>query len=101
MSSRISRCVGSFLTPAYSYCSNLSFILVITVLAWRLSGSEISDYGDNVMDALLLAPTIFPILYAAIVGKFMRSCALQYAERGATLGVSTPIYIPTHRTHWV
>lgn len=38
--------------------------------------------------AIKLSPTVFPIIFAAIIGKFFRALGLYGAERGIRLGVS-------------
>jgi hypothetical protein len=52
-----------------------------------LNKQPISAYGENVKAITLLSPTIFPIIYAAILGKLLRRIGLFKAERGTTLGV--------------
>ncbi|CAD6588389.1 MAG: hypothetical protein ASARMPREDX12_003254 [Alectoria sarmentosa] len=59
---------------------------VLSIVATRLSGSPISAGGDKVKAAITLGPTLFPILFAAIVGRSLRSLASFQAERGAKLG---------------
>ncbi|KAH0425215.1 hypothetical protein CcaCcLH18_11108 [Colletotrichum camelliae] len=44
-----------------------------------------SIIGDRVRDALLLSPTIFPIVFAAICGKAMKSIALYKSQSGMSL----------------
>ncbi|KAF6814340.1 hypothetical protein CPLU01_14422 [Colletotrichum plurivorum] len=44
-----------------------------------------SAAGDKIQDALLLSPTIFPILFAAICGKGMKSIALYKSQTGISL----------------
>ncbi|KAL2811248.1 hypothetical protein BJX63DRAFT_433540 [Aspergillus granulosus] len=51
-----------------------------------LHGEEVSDYGAKVIQATNLAPSIFPIVFAAIVGNMMRSWALWKAEKCTSLG---------------
>ncbi|KAL4879215.1 hypothetical protein BJY04DRAFT_220333 [Aspergillus karnatakaensis] len=60
---------------------------VLAILAIRLDGKEISDYGDIVTQATQLGPTVFPIVFAAIVGALMRSYGLWKAQNCATLGL--------------
>ncbi|KAL4881170.1 hypothetical protein BJY04DRAFT_218349 [Aspergillus karnatakaensis] len=60
--------------------------LALAISVIRLDGDEISDYGAQVIQATNLAPSIFPIVFAAIVGGMMRSFALWRAERCSSLG---------------
>jgi hypothetical protein len=53
-----------------------------------LNNKPISPYGEKVKAITLLSPTIFPIIYAAILGKMLRRVGLFKAERGTTMGVS-------------
>lgn len=41
--------------------------------------------GDRILDALLLSPTVFPIVFAAICGRAMKSIALYQSQKGASL----------------
>ncbi|KAF1848693.1 uncharacterized protein K460DRAFT_427888, partial [Cucurbitaria berberidis CBS 394.84] len=60
---------------------------VIAGLCIGLNGKPISSYGSDVKSITLLSPTIFPIIYAAILGKLLRRLGLYKAERGTTIGV--------------
>jgi hypothetical protein len=46
-----------------------------------------SSYGENLYAITLISPSIFPIVYAAILGKTLRRIGLFKAERSASLGV--------------
>lgn len=46
-----------------------------------------SAYDQNIKAITPLLPTIFPISYAAILGKFLRRIGLFKAERSSTGGV--------------
>ncbi|KAK6343784.1 hypothetical protein TWF696_007446 [Orbilia brochopaga] len=65
--------------------------LVMPILAYRLDGTEVDDtkedwgYGGRVLNLIQYGPTIFPIIFAAITGHFLRAVALRLAERGTTL----------------
>ncbi|RHZ63340.1 hypothetical protein CDV55_100195, partial [Aspergillus turcosus] len=61
--------------------------LVLAILAIRLDGTQVSQYGDGIIQATQLLPSIFPIVFAAIVGGLMRNYALWRAENCAPLGV--------------
>jgi hypothetical protein len=54
--------------------------------AARLDGKEISVYGEKLEETLLLSPTIFPLIFAALMGRFFRHLGVYLAERGTTLG---------------
>ncbi len=57
-------------------------------MAVRLDEMPLSTYGRHVQEVILLAPTIFPLAFAALVGRSLKRIALWKAERGTTLGVS-------------
>ncbi|KAJ8114504.1 hypothetical protein OPT61_g3640 [Boeremia exigua] len=59
---------------------------IIACLCLSLDKQRVSKYGEDVKSITLLSPTIFPIVYAAILGKMLRRLALFKAERNATLG---------------
>ncbi|KAF2625690.1 hypothetical protein BU25DRAFT_345329 [Macroventuria anomochaeta] len=60
--------------------------VVITTLALSLHHAPRSPSGDRVQSYILLAPTIFPIVYAAILGRTLRRVGLYMAEKGSTVG---------------
>ncbi|KZM20786.1 hypothetical protein ST47_g8099 [Ascochyta rabiei] len=62
------------------------FFLVIASLSLSLDGKPISSFGQNIKAITLLSPTIFPIVYAAILGKVLRRIGLFKAERSSTIG---------------
>jgi hypothetical protein len=64
-----------------------------------LNGQPVSTYGETVKAITLLAPTIFPIIYAAILGKLLRRIGLFRAERGTTLGVRFHCTLPSSETN--
>ncbi|EGX45300.1 hypothetical protein TWF173_010964 [Orbilia oligospora] len=62
--------------------------LVLPILSYNLNGKEVDetgDYGKRILNLIQYGPTIFPIIFAAITGHFLRSIALRLAERGTTL----------------
>jgi hypothetical protein len=67
--------------------SELTRIAVIAGLCLALNSKPMSSYGENLKAITLLSPTIFPIVYAAILGKMLRRVGLFKAERSATIGV--------------
>ncbi|KAJ4371591.1 hypothetical protein N0V83_004810 [Neocucurbitaria cava] len=58
----------------------------LALTAARLNGKEVSDYGSRLTETLLLSPTIFPLIFAALMGRFFRHLGVYLAERGTTLG---------------
>lgn len=63
-------------------------LLALAIVAYRLDDKAVSAYGDKVQDAMKLGPTIFPIAFAAIASKAVRSLARKLVERGEKIGVS-------------
>ncbi|KAM0380069.1 hypothetical protein ACHAPZ_000275 [Fusarium culmorum] len=51
-----------------------------------LHGKKQSSFGDTVLEILSVASTLWPILFAAVLGPLLKSIALFRAERGSTLG---------------
>lgn len=51
-----------------------------------------SVYGEDIKSITLVAPSIFPILYAAILGKMLRRVGLYKSERNARIGVGNHIF---------
>ncbi|KAF1836133.1 hypothetical protein BDW02DRAFT_646341 [Decorospora gaudefroyi] len=60
--------------------------VALALTAARLDGKEISQYGSRLAETLLLSPTIFPLIFAALMGRFFRHLGLWLAQRGTTLG---------------
>ncbi|KAL4778133.1 hypothetical protein BJX76DRAFT_363018 [Aspergillus varians] len=63
----------------------LSLALAISVIV--VHGREVSEHRDVVIQETRLGPTVFPIIFAAIVSSMMRSYALWKAQNGAALGL--------------
>ena len=61
--------------------------LVFAICALASDKKELSGLGTNVRRAANLGPTIFPIIFAALVARFMRGFATFRAERGTRLGL--------------
>jgi hypothetical protein len=62
--------------------------LVLSFLALSANNQPVSlPRGQIVEQAAKLGPTLFPVIFAAIVGRLMRTYALWRAERGASLGI--------------
>ncbi|KAH3919091.1 hypothetical protein HBH56_028680 [Parastagonospora nodorum] len=60
--------------------------VALALTAAGLDGKEASLYGFKLEQTLLLSPTIFPVIFAALMGRFFRSLGVYLAERGTTLG---------------
>ncbi|KAF2142310.1 uncharacterized protein K452DRAFT_269877 [Aplosporella prunicola CBS 121167] len=60
--------------------------VVLAIIACTLDQKRTSSFGSKVQKALLVSPTIFPIVFAALMGKFFRTYGLYRAERGVLLG---------------
>ncbi|KAL5383210.1 hypothetical protein PMIN06_010575 [Paraphaeosphaeria minitans] len=67
------------------HSSPLMFIALALVAA-RIDGKEVSHYGQHLQQVLLLSPTIFPVIFAALMGRCFKYMGLFLAERGTTLG---------------
>jgi hypothetical protein len=64
-------------------------ILIETVLAIvvaRLNGKTSIRSNEKLEEMLLYTPTVFPLLFAALMGRFFRHLGIWLAERGTTLG---------------
>ncbi|KAF5590929.1 uncharacterized protein FSUBG_10658 [Fusarium subglutinans] len=59
---------------------------VILVMMAYLHGKKQSPFGDTVLEVLSVASTLWPILFAAVLGPLLKSIALFRAERGSRLG---------------
>ena len=58
----------------------------LAIIALRLDGKDVSAFGDHYLQAIRYGPTVFPIIFAAIVARLMRSLALWKCEKGSSLG---------------
>lgn len=61
--------------------------LVLAFQALKVDHQPISKHGETIEQAAKLGPTLFPIIFAAVVGRFMRCYALWRAECGSSLGI--------------
>jgi len=61
--------------------------IVLAFAALSVDNEPLSRKGHVVEVAAKLGPSIFPILFAAVVGRLMRTLALWRAERGTSLGL--------------
>jgi hypothetical protein len=72
-----------FVKIVSSYLTNIE---VLALIAARLDGKQVTDYGHKLEQTLLLSPTIFPVIFAALMGRCFKHVGLFLAERGTTLG---------------
>lgn len=64
---------------------------VVAIIAASLNHKPTSvPYGSDLERLLILLPTLFPIAFAAIMGRFFKTVGLYWAERGVSLGVRCP-----------
>lgn len=61
--------------------------LAFCICALALDRKPPSSFGSNIIAGSKLGPTIFPIIFAAIVGRLMRAIAHWKAETGTRLGL--------------
>ncbi|USP79247.1 hypothetical protein yc1106_06521 [Curvularia clavata] len=61
--------------------------MVLGILAQRLDGQPVSEYGSRIQFAMSLGPTVFPVAFAAIAGTALRSLARARLEKGEKLGI--------------
>ncbi|KAF2742537.1 hypothetical protein M011DRAFT_412427, partial [Sporormia fimetaria CBS 119925] len=59
--------------------------VVLSGLVFSLDKQQKSPWGEKVQAAVLFSPTVFGIMYAAIMGKALRRLGLFKAERGVKL----------------
>ncbi|KAF4625752.1 hypothetical protein G7Y89_g12413 [Cudoniella acicularis] len=72
-------------------CVALGF-LILGVFMIKMNGTEASNWGDIVLRVTKIAPTIWPLVFTAIVGNLLKGLALYRAENGTTLGVLEQLY---------
>ncbi|KAM0352580.1 hypothetical protein ACHAP4_008723 [Fusarium culmorum] len=63
----------------------VAYTLLLAMMGY-LHGKKQSSFGDTVLEILSVASTLWPILFAAVLGPLLKSIALFRAERGSTLG---------------
>lgn len=61
-------------------------IPVLAIVVARLDGKSPLPNTNKLEEMLLYTPTVFPLLFAALMGRFFRHLGLWLAERGTTLG---------------
>ncbi|KAK3614516.1 hypothetical protein LTR56_027204 [Elasticomyces elasticus] len=63
------------------------YFLIFTGLAFALCGTPVTDStAAALLSAARFGPTIFPIMFAAIVGRALKATAAFKLERGASVG---------------
>ena len=72
------------------YDMSANFVTALAFVAIELSKTDLSDRGRSFMQALRLAPTIYPLIFAGIVGRCLKTIARYQVERGATVEVICP-----------
>ncbi|RMJ07885.1 hypothetical protein CDV36_012502 [Fusarium kuroshium] len=60
--------------------------IVLAVYIYQLNNNPLSSHGEDVLDAMGVASTVWPIAFAAVIGALVRTIALFKAERGTSLG---------------
>ncbi|KAH9903581.1 hypothetical protein F4778DRAFT_90881 [Xylariomycetidae sp. FL2044] len=61
------------------------YFIGLAIAANVLQGTPASQDGDHVQEALLLAPTLFPVVFAAVCGHMLKSLALYKSQQGLQL----------------
>ncbi|RSL96385.1 hypothetical protein CEP52_011513 [Fusarium oligoseptatum] len=59
--------------------------IVLVAIVGHLNNKEQSSFGDDVLEALQVASTLWPISFAAVVGPCLKTLALHRAERGSSI----------------
>ncbi|EDU40900.1 predicted protein [Pyrenophora tritici-repentis Pt-1C-BFP] len=59
--------------------------IALALLATKIDGKERSDYAVSLDEKLYLLPTIFPLIFAALMGRLFRYLSLWLAQQGTTL----------------
>ncbi|KAF4874979.1 hypothetical protein CGCSCA1_v005757 [Colletotrichum siamense] len=62
-------------------------VLIFVILVWRLHGTRTTEETDRKWrNAITVLATIFPILFAAVVGRLMAEAARWRLEKGSSVG---------------
>jgi len=56
--------------------------IAFAIIVHQLNNKSISDWGEQVVAASRLGPTIFPIMFTLLVGRSMKSLARYLMEKG-------------------
>ncbi|KAK3709104.1 hypothetical protein LTR37_011083 [Vermiconidia calcicola] len=63
------------------------FFVVFAIFAYRQDGTALElEENQNLLAIAQYGPTIFPIVFAAIIGRFLQSIAATLLELGTTVG---------------
>lgn len=66
----------------------LLYATALAIAAALLNGQHQPSSGDAVQNALLLSPTIFSIVFAAVLGRCSQSIALYMSQKGIQMKVA-------------
>lgn len=80
------------LTLEFLLCLTPLAFIIMSILAGQISGKVVSQYGQNIRYFTTLAPTIFPIVFAAVAGQSMWNLARYKLERGCKLKVCNLLF---------
>jgi hypothetical protein len=79
-----------FLGEKRSYFDNFAnSVKVLGICVVRLTGKEKSTWSVQIIQATLIAPSVWPIAFSGILGNALRSFADWRVERGISLMVSS------------
>jgi hypothetical protein len=67
--------------------NNTDITTVLAAFSLSLHTHAKSPFGEKVQSAVLFSPTVFSIMYAAIIGKLLRRVGVYKAERGVKIRV--------------
>ncbi|KAI8939241.1 hypothetical protein NX059_005067 [Plenodomus lindquistii] len=62
-------------------------LIGLGIAVLRINGQAKSATGNAIMQAMAVTSTLWPILFAAVLGPMLKALALHHAVRGARLGV--------------
>ncbi|RSL54683.1 hypothetical protein CEP54_009759 [Fusarium duplospermum] len=62
----------------------VAYIVLVVMVAY-LNNKEQSSFGDDVLEVLQVASTLWPISFAAVAGPFLKTLALHRAEQGSSI----------------
>ncbi|KAI8685427.1 hypothetical protein NCS55_00214900 [Fusarium keratoplasticum] len=62
----------------------VGYIILVAMVAY-LNNKEQSSFGDDVLEVLQVASTLWPISFAAVAGPCLKTLALHRAERGSSI----------------
>ncbi|KAF4883324.1 hypothetical protein CGCF415_v009781 [Colletotrichum fructicola] len=60
-------------------------VIVFVIMLWRLDGARVGDKLGAWQNAVIILATLFPILFASIIGRLMFQVARWKLEKGASL----------------